>query len=236
MKVSVALCTYNGEKYIREQILSIAVQSQPVDEVVICDDGSGDSTVGIIESLRQECPFPIRLFLNEHSLGVVANFAKAISICSGDIVFLSDQDDVWSKDKVKTIVDWFCMNPEKSAVFTDAELIDDNGCVIPDSEGLFNAVGFGKRIRRHFDHMALDIFVRYNRATGATMAVRKSLFDVFSIHTDGSGSTQPLHDAQIAYAAICNGGLGFICDKLISYRIHSSQECGLGSYVKNPRV
>lgn len=235
MKVSVALCTYNGEKYVREQILSIASQSQSVDEVVICDDGSVDSTIQIIESLQPECSFPIRLFLNEHSLGVVSNFAKAISICSGDIVFLSDQDDVWSRDKVKTIVDWFSMNPEKSVVFTDAELIDDNGCVIPDSEGLFNAVGFGKRVRRHFDYMALDIFVRYNRATGATMAVRKSFFDDFSIHTDYAGSTLPLHDAQIAYAAICNGGLGFICDKLISYRIHSSQECGLGAFVKNPR-
>lgn len=235
MNLSVALCTYNGEEYIREQIQSIASQSLPVNEVVICDDGSVDSTIQIIESLRQECPFPIKLSQNEHSLGVVANFAKAISLCSGDIVFLSDQDDVWRKDKVETIVDWFCMHPDKMAVFTDAELIDDEGCIIPGSKGLFNAIGFGRGIRKHFDHMALDIFVKYNRATGATMAVRNSFFDIFSIYKEAVAGNLPLHDAQIALGAICNGGLGFICDKLISYRIHSSQECGLGAYVNNPR-
>ena len=235
MQLSVALCTYNGSAYIQEQLVSIISQSFPVNEVVICDDGSTDLTIKIIESVIADSPIPIRLYKNDSPLGVIANFDKAVSLCSGDIIFLCDQDDVWSKDKVKTIVNWFGKHPEKSVVFTDAELIDDHGYVIPNSSGLFNAIGFDKKIRRYFNTMAFDIFLKYNRATGATMAVKKEFFNNFKIHHGGRNEGIPLHDAQLALAAICKNELAFISDKLISYRIHSSQECGLGLYVNKPR-
>ena len=125
--VSVALCTYNGEKYITEQINSILEQSTPVDEIVICDDGSTDNTITIIEDIKQNCSTNIIINRNTQNLGVCANFELAISLCKGEVILLSDQDDIWNHDKVKTIVSWFDTHPQKTAVFTDAKLITEEG-------------------------------------------------------------------------------------------------------------
>ena len=124
MKCSVALCTYNGAKYIEEQIRSILDQTLPVDEIVVCDDGSTDETPQIVEEIAKDVSVDIHVYRNDNNLGVCANFQKAVDLCQGDIVFLSDQDDIWYPHKVKTIVDWFDNNPNKSVVFSNADLID----------------------------------------------------------------------------------------------------------------
>ena len=96
MKCSVAIATYNGEKYIREQLLSILNQTVPVDEIVVSDDGSNDNTLNIIKEFHDS-----RIVIYEEShLGVKQNFGNAISKTTGDIIFLADQDDVWERDKL----------------------------------------------------------------------------------------------------------------------------------------
>ncbi len=100
MKTSVAMCTYNGESYLDEQLQSILEQTEPIDEIVICDDGSIDKTLSIIEKFIK-AGTPIRLILNQKNLGYTRNFEKAICLCSGDIIFLADQDDIWMPEKVK---------------------------------------------------------------------------------------------------------------------------------------
>ncbi len=102
MKVSIALCTYNGEKHFPEQLKSISRQSCLPDELVVCDDCSTDSTLKILEDFSRTVPFEVRIFNNETNLGPAGNFAKAISLCQGKWIFLCDQDDRWLPDKIKT--------------------------------------------------------------------------------------------------------------------------------------
>ena len=99
MRLSVAMCTYNGEKYIREQLMSIRNQTLRIDEIVICDDCSEDDTVEIIENLIRQYDLPVRLHVNTWNHGYRKNFEQAICRCSGDIIFLSDQDDIWLPTK-----------------------------------------------------------------------------------------------------------------------------------------
>jgi len=98
--VSVALCTYNGAAYLGEQLDSIVAQSRPPDELVVCDDGSTDGTVGLLQAFVPEAPFPVRLYRNERNRGFAKNFERAISLCTGDFIALSDQDDVWKPEKL----------------------------------------------------------------------------------------------------------------------------------------
>lgn len=113
MRLSVAMCTYNGEKYIREQLMSIRNQTLRIDEIVICDDCSEDDTVEIIENLIRQYDLPVRLHVNTWNHGYRKNFEQAICRCSGDIIFLSDQDDIWLPTKVETIIGYFNSNPDK---------------------------------------------------------------------------------------------------------------------------
>ena len=172
MKLSVALCTYNGAKYIEEQILSILDQTMPVDEIVVCDDGSTDETLLIINRIKEKSLAEIRVFCNETKLGVCDNFQKAVDLCRGDIIFLSDQDDVWYPHKVKTIVEWFEQHADKSVVFTNAELVNGEG-KLATADKLFDRVGFSKKYRVYFDAgCELSVFYYCNHATGATMAIK----------------------------------------------------------------
>ena len=103
MTKSVALCTYNGEKYLKEQLDSILSQEIPVDEIVICDDCSTDETTLIIKEYESQFPNVFCVFINAENLGYVRNFEKALSFCTGEIIFLCDQDDLWRKDKTQKI-------------------------------------------------------------------------------------------------------------------------------------
>ena len=94
--ISVAMTTYNGEKYIRKQIESILNQSMKVDEIIVCDDGSTDKTVEILKE------YPVTVYQNENNLGYRLNFKKAMSLCTHEYTFLCDQDDIWEKKKIKT--------------------------------------------------------------------------------------------------------------------------------------
>lgn len=220
--ISVALCTYNGEKFIEEQISSILNQSVPVDEIVVCDDGSTDNTLKIVERFQSQTKTNIRIFHNEKQLGVCANFQKAINLCGGDIIFLSDQDDVWYPNKVETICDWFNSNPTKNVVFTDANLINEKGCVLP-NDSLWKRVQFSTSEQFWFNHgLALEVFIRGNIATGATMAIRKGDEEMMVCV-----KRSLFHDEVIAETAMSKNRLGFIKSRLIGYRLHNQQVCGM---------
>ena len=221
MMLSVALCTYNGAQFIRAQIESILRQTLPVDEIVVCDDGSTDNTLQIIESFCQETPTKIRIYRNETNLGVCANFQKAVNLCNGDIIFLSDQDDVWYSHKTKTIVDWFSDNPSKDVVFTNAELIDESGH--PQKKTLFDAVGFNKKIQDFFSfgNEFAFLYLGWNYATGATMAL-KTKYDFEKHCSEGI-----FHDFVIFLMSTLNKRSGFIQMPLMQYRLHRDQTEGL---------
>jgi glycosyltransferase involved in cell wall biosynthesis len=124
MTISIALATYNGERYIREQLDSFAAQTLLPDELVICDDCSGDNTLAVIENFAQSAEFKIRFHRNERQLGFARNFEKALSLCDGDLIFLSDQDDVWFPEKLQIVRNVFVSYPRVQVVINDTELAD----------------------------------------------------------------------------------------------------------------
>ena len=216
-----ALCTYNGAKYIQEQLDSIIRQTRPVDEIVICDDGSDDETIGIIDCIKASTSIDIHLFTNKSKLGFKQNFIRAINLCHGDIVFLSDQDDVWYPNKVEEISKWFSDHPQSKVVFTDATLMNDKGHSI--NERLWQRFGFDCKKRRYFDRgFGLDIWAWSNRATGATMAFIKE----FVNEINWEKPIDNYHDIIIAINGLTNHCLGYIAKELIYYRLHDHQFCG----------
>ncbi|MEO7178512.1 MAG: glycosyltransferase family 2 protein, partial [Allosphingosinicella sp.] len=140
--ISVALATYNGRAYLGEQLASLAAQTRLPDELVVCDDNSTDGSVGLLEDFARTAPFRVRIYRNERNLGVLRNFEKALSLCEGDIVFLSDQDDVWLPEKIGEIVGIFEKTPGALAVIND-KLIADENLVPTGATMLGNIRGFG---------------------------------------------------------------------------------------------
>ncbi|WP_347218640.1 glycosyltransferase [Chryseobacterium sp.] len=125
MKISVALCTYNGEKYIAEQLESILNQAQPVYEIIICDDNSNDDTLRIISHYENQFPDVIKVYENPKNLGYVGNFEKAMTLCTGDLVLLCDQDDRWYVDKTTAIGEIFEKHPHIDIVCHNIKLFGE---------------------------------------------------------------------------------------------------------------
>jgi glycosyltransferase involved in cell wall biosynthesis len=107
MKISIAMATYNGAKYLQEQLDSFVSQTLLPDELIVCDDGSTDETIKILTRFSQVAPFKVNIFRNEKNLGFAKNFDKAISFCSGEHIFISDQDDIWFTNKLELVLNHF---------------------------------------------------------------------------------------------------------------------------------
>ena len=103
MKISIAIATYNGEKHLKEQLGSFVKQTRLPDELIVSDDLSSDNTFEIIKKFAEEAPFKVIYSQNKKTLGYAGNFSKALTKTSGDLILLSDQDDVWFNNKIETI-------------------------------------------------------------------------------------------------------------------------------------
>jgi glycosyltransferase involved in cell wall biosynthesis len=116
--LSIAMCTYNGEAYIAEQLESFVKQTYLPSELVVCDDRSQDGTIPIVQDFARTAPFPVRIQVNQATLGVRKNFERAITLCTGDLIALSDQDDVWQREKlVRSVI---ALESAPNAAFTNA--------------------------------------------------------------------------------------------------------------------
>lgn len=229
MKLSVALCTYNGEKYIKEQLESILNQTLPVYEIVICDDGSNDETIAIIEQFQLDFPNKISLYQNQVNLGSTKNFEKAITICTGDYIFLSDQDDVWEENKVEKIIQYFAENPSTEAVFTNGNLINTQSEKI-NSHSLWDSVFFIENQLSKPVDLYQHIIFKANMVTGATLCIKK---EIINLILPIPNIKKFYHDEWIAIIIASRSKLGYLTDKLISYRVHSNQQSGFKSNLKN---
>jgi glycosyltransferase involved in cell wall biosynthesis len=220
MKLSVALCTYNGSKYIEEQINSILNQTINVDEIIVCDDLSTDNTIEILKKIQQKYPI-ISIIQNDVNLKSTKNFEKAIQLCTGDYIFLSDQDDVWQNNKVEKILSIFKENPSAEGVFSNANLINEDGVVFTQNT-IWDSVFFlEKELKKPID--LFDIIAKNgNVITGATLCIKKQIKEfIFPF------SENILHDEWIAAILALKGSLYYSTESLISYRIHNNQQVGM---------
>lgn len=231
--LSVALCTCNGEKYIEEQLLSILQQDVSVDEIVVSDDLSTDSTLDIVRNIASKASIPIRILTNDTSshYGVCANFEKAINATTGDIIFFSDQDDVWMPYKTKIISDWFKKYTDKTMAFTDAVLVDEYGNPLLRENN--EPLTIVNNLQTSYDVLKklcrspylLEAYLNRSFYTGATMAIRRSLVHQVPLLQLGEGKLH--HDIIIALLAINAGTVLFVPKPLIQYRIHNKQVTSL---------
>lgn len=216
LKASVVMATYNGEKYIGEQLKSIVDQSRPVDEIIICDDGSTDKTVDIATAILTESGIEHKIIVNRPNLGVTKNFEKAISLATGDVVFFSDQDDVWLKDKVRNHLKAY-ENESVKLVFSDAILFNENG---DEKETAFERFGLKKRLKL-FKKNQLHCIMKGWCVTGATMSARRS----FAIGCMPFSEIM-LHDQWLSAAAASVNGICVLTEPQIRYRQHDGQVAG----------
>ncbi|MGA7952685.1 MAG: glycosyltransferase family 2 protein [Gloeobacterales cyanobacterium] len=113
MHISVAMATYNGEAYIRDQLDSLVNQTLLPQELIVCDDGSVDRTLEIVEQWsKTTAPFPVHIYRNEKRLGFADNFLQAASLCNGDLIAFCDQDDVWLPEKLQYCLALFTYKPD----------------------------------------------------------------------------------------------------------------------------
>lgn len=229
MKLSVAMCTYNGEKHIKEQLESILNQTLAIDEIIICDDGSNDKTIAILEQFQVEYPNKILLYKNQVNLGSTKNFEKAISICTGDFIFLSDQDDIWKVNKVEKVIQHFLAHPSTEAVFTNGDLMDDKNEKTK-TNTLWDSVFFIESQLEKPINLFKLISSKRNMVTGATLCIKKETKDFILPFPD---IKKYYHDEWIAIIIASRKKLDYLTDELISYRIHSGQQIGGKNSVHN---
>ena len=126
MKISIALATYNGSQYLAEQLQSYLDQDRMPDELVISDDCSTDETCNLIEKFSESAPFDVRFIRQPKQLGYVANFDCALGMATGDLIFLSDQDDVWLPQKISELCEFIEKKPDFLLILNDAEITNDD--------------------------------------------------------------------------------------------------------------
>ena len=222
MKISIAMCTYNGAEFLPAQLQSIIAQSRPPDEIVICDDGSADDTRPLLEKFAAESPVPIKLHFNEQNLGSVKNFEKAIGLCISEVIALSDQDDVWRSDKLQLIEEAFNKSPSAGLVFSDAEIVDEN--LKPLNRRMWGEVGFDAHKRKLLrTGRALEVLIPGWTVTGATMAFR-SQFVKLSLPIPEEIAM--IHDGWIALTIAAVADVVALDEPLLQYRQHDRQQIG----------
>lgn len=210
-RVSVALATCNGERFLRELLESIASQSHRVHEVVAVDDASDDSTVDVIKSYRSG--LKLRIYKNKNRFGYVANFERAISLCKGDFIALADQDDVWLPEKIEALVNAI---QEKSLVCSDLRVVNESGETIAGSFRDYQGLAIPPE-GDEFRYLALRNYV-----TGSSLLFRRELYDrAIPFPT----KVLP-HDWWLALQASCIRGIRYVDKPLTLYRQHPGNAIG----------
>jgi glycosyltransferase involved in cell wall biosynthesis len=200
--VSVCIATYNGEKYILQQIKSILRQLNVEDEIIVSDDESTDNTIVLIESLKDN---RIKISKNNNFKSPIYNFENALKHAVGDYIFLSDQDDVWLENKIDLMVAQMKLGYD--VVVSDCEIVDENLKTVHPSYFAFNKSGPG-----------LLKNVLKNSYMGCCMGFSKRLLE----ESIPFPSNLPMHDSYIGLIGELNFKVKFIYKPLMLHRSHSS--------------
>ena len=218
--ISVAMASYNGEKYIEEQIESIMNQKLPVDEIVIVDDCSTDNTVKIIEKIRNNSNVEINLFVNEKNVGYIENFRRAVEKTKGDVIFLSDQDDIWYEDKTKRMIH-IMENKDVEVLCTQYDIIDSKGKYISSDDLRFN--GNMECIKDPIANISFLRLLFGNAAPGCTYCFTKHIKQLYLRKV----KNPIIHDYAICLIGAALGKLYMYNGKTIKYRLHENNNIGI---------
>lgn len=206
--VSVVMATYNGAKYLKEQIESILQQTYPNLELIIVDDGSKDETISIIQSYQQKHD-NIFLYTNPENLGVTRTFEKGAQMAKGAFVAFSDQDDVWMLHKIETLISHI---GEHDAVYSNSLLVDANGKSLGKS---FTSI---MNMKTYYSGAP---FLLSNSVPGHTILIKKSFLDSILPFPP-----KMLFDLWIGFNAASNHGIHFVDEVLVHYRQHDTNTIG----------
>jgi glycosyltransferase involved in cell wall biosynthesis len=230
VKISVALCTYNGEKHLGEQLASLSRQGRAPDELIVCDDGSSDGTVQLLRDFANEAPFPVEVHLNDRNLGSTKNFEQAIGLCHGDVVAPCDQDDSWLSTKLARIEATFRERPELGLVVSDAWLCD--AALQSTGRRAWPQLPFTPTMQRRFDAGGgCDMMLRHNLVTGALTAFRADLRPLL-LPIPGMW----VHDGWIGFLAAAVAPAHAIADPQVLYRQHVGQQIGIAQRTLSSQI
>jgi hypothetical protein len=223
--ISVAMCTYNGAKYLAEQLQSIANQTRLPQELIICDDRSTDATVEIIREFAARVPFTVNLVINPENLGsakkgVTRNFEKASDLCNGDFVAMCDQDDIWFPQKLARLAAVLEQDASVGGVFSDAELINpqsqQTGTRMSQTSGLTE-----QEQQRLQQGEVLPVLLSMTKVYGCTLMMRANVLrEILPV------APSWWFDAWLACMTAVHSKLQFVPEPLFCYRIHPSQQVG----------
>jgi glycosyltransferase involved in cell wall biosynthesis len=214
MKVSVCIATYNGSKYILQQLASILMQLSPMDEVIVSDDFSTDNTVRLIEDLNDA---RVRVYFNNNAKGYTKNFENALIKATGDIIFLSDQDDIWVGDKVKKMMKALS---NASMVVSDAQVVDETLHILQTSHFRVHGTSTGFFIN----------FVK-TRYIGACMAFKREV--LLKALPFPKNQFLCAHDYWLAMVAEFFFNVQMVDEPLLLYRRHGKNASTGGSHSSN---
>ncbi|MGI4021609.1 MAG: glycosyltransferase family 2 protein [Janthinobacterium lividum] len=202
--VSIALCTYNGEKFLREQLDSLVSQSYRNLEIIAVDDCSTDQTFVILQEYSVHYPF-IKVYQNKTNLGFAKNFEHALSLCSGELIALSDQDDIWHIDKI---------SKQATSIGDNLFIYHDSEFILQDGQSLNKKMSDIVNLYRGANSEA---FLFFNCVSGHSILMKQELVEKALPLKEGH-----FHDWWLAYTATNLGSIDFIPECLIKYRQHEN--------------
>ena len=207
--VSIALCTYNGAKYLAEQLDTLVNQTYTSIEIIVVDDCSTDETFAILTNYASKYP-QFKIYQNEINLGLTANFERAVKLCAGEFIAMCDQDDLWRPQKIELQV----------------EAIKDNILIYHDSEFIHeDGTGMNKKmsdLRNFYRGGDPEVFLFFNCVSGHSILMKKSLIDDALPLKKGY-----FHDWWLAYVATNIGEIDFIPQCLVQYRQHDKSDTNI---------
>ncbi|MBS1509644.1 MAG: glycosyltransferase family 2 protein [Bacteroidetes bacterium] len=208
--VSVAMATYNGERFIARQLESIINQTHTNIEIVITDDASADNTVAIIKNYQQQYPF-IKLFVNPVNSGVTKTFEHSFRQCTGAFIAISDQDDIWELNKIEILLQQL---GNEDAIYSNSALIDHNGASLhKEFKSLMN-------LQSYYDGAP---FLMGNCVPGHTILMRADfLKNILPL------PAEVMFDRWISFCAAANNGIKYVDMPLVQYRQHDNNTVGVG--------
>lgn len=216
--LSIALATYNGERYIAAQLDSIRRQTTAPTELIVSDDGSSDGTMKVVRDFAKNASFPVCIIQNQTRLGYRTNFMQAASACTSDLIAFCDQDDIWDHNKLGIMRSAFS-DPNVLLAYHNATLIDDKGDVI--------GTTYRRRTAKTYDPLTIYPWLII---PGLAQVVRRPLLRLDPLHVtsiDPYAPHEPMpHDQWYPFWASVLGKIAYVPDSLAQYRQHGANESG----------